>query len=95
MMGLVKFRVKPEISFLMNDPEFKRRVIAGYESQVEGQNGCGFTVKYRGYRIRFDNVESGVRGCIIYMGYAEEAPQGQQLSLCARARGGNLNERGI
>jgi hypothetical protein len=81
MMGLIKFRVKPEIGFLMEDEEFKRRIIRAYESQVEGQNGWGFTVKYKGYRIRFDNVESGVRGCIIYMGYAEAEPESIQQKI--------------
>jgi hypothetical protein len=81
MMGLVKFRVEDGLKHLMQDEEFRRRIIRAYESQVEGQNGWGFTVKYKGYRIRFDNVESGVRGCIIYRGYAEAEPESIQQKI--------------
>jgi hypothetical protein len=82
MMGLIKFRVKPEISFLMEDEEFKRRIIRAYESQVEANHGWAFTVKYKGYRVRFDiDGEASSRAIIVYKGYVLEAPQGRQLSL--------------
>jgi hypothetical protein len=82
MMGLIKFRVKPEIGFLMEDEEFRRRIIRAYESQVEANHGWGFTVKYKGYRVRFDiDGEASSRAIIVYKGYVLEAPQGQQLSL--------------
>jgi hypothetical protein len=82
MMGLVKFRVEDGLKHLMQDEEFKRRIIRAYESQVEGQNGWGFTVKYKGYRVRFDiDGEASSRAIIVYKGYVLEAPQGRQLSL--------------
>jgi hypothetical protein len=88
MMGLIKFRVEPEISFLMQDEEFKRRVIAAYEVQVEANNGWGFTVRYKGYRVRFNiNSEASCRGVITYVGYAEEKPETVQKTLF----GGQLN----
>jgi len=82
MMALIKFRVEDGLKHLMADPEFKRRIVRAYESQVEGQGGWGFTVKYKGYRIRFD-IDRGqsCRGLTIYVGYALEEPQGRQLSL--------------
>jgi len=82
MMALIKFRVEDGLKHLMADPEFKRRIIAAYESQVEGQGGWGFTIKYKGYRIRFDiDDKQSCRGLTIYVGYALEEPQGRQLSL--------------
>jgi hypothetical protein len=82
MMALIKFRVEDSLKHLMADPEFKRRIIAAYESQVEGQGGWGFTVRYKGYRIRFD-IDSGqsCRGLTVYVGYALDEPEGRQLSL--------------
>jgi hypothetical protein len=43
MMALIKFRVEDGLKHLMADPEFKRRIVRAYESQVEGQGGWGFT----------------------------------------------------
>jgi hypothetical protein len=66
----------------MQDEEFKRRIIKAYESQVEGQGGWGFTVRYKGYRIRFDiDDEASSRSCLVYLGYAEEEPKSVQKSL--------------
>jgi hypothetical protein len=82
MMALIKFRVEDGLKHLMQDEEFKRRIVRAYESQVEGQGGWGFTVKYKGYRIRFDiDDKASSRGCLVYLGYAEEQPEGRQLSL--------------
>jgi hypothetical protein len=81
-MSVIKFRVEDGLKHLMQDEEFKRRIIRAYESQVEGQGGWGFTVRYKGYRIRFD-VDDGqsCRGLTVYVGYALEEPEGRQLSL--------------
>jgi len=82
MMALIKFRVKDELKHLMQDEEFRRHIIKAYESQVEGQGGWGFTVKYKGYRIRFDiDDKQSCRGCLVYLGYAEEEPKSVQKSL--------------
>jgi hypothetical protein len=82
MMAPIKFRVEDGLKHLMQDEEFKRRIIAAYESQVEGQDGWGFTVRYKGYRIRFDiDDKQSCRGLTVYVGYALEEPEGRQLSL--------------
>jgi len=82
MMALIKFRVEDELKHLMQDEEFRRRIIKAYESQVEGQGGWGFTVKYKGYRIRFDiDDKASSRSCLVYLGYAEEEPKSVQKSL--------------
>jgi hypothetical protein len=82
MMALIKFRVEDSLKHLMADPEFKRRVIRAYEVQVEQNHGWGFTVRYKGYMIRFD-VDDGqsCRGLTVYMGYALEEPEGRQTTL--------------
>ena len=81
MMALIKFRVEDGLKALMQDEEFRRRIVVAYESQVEANHGWGFTVRYKGWKVRFDIVESGCKGLIIYEGYALEEPQGRQLSL--------------
>jgi hypothetical protein len=81
MMGLVKFRVEDDLKHLMQIEEFRQKVVRAYEVQVEGQGGWGFRVRYKGYRIRFDNIESGVRGLIIYEGHLEEEPATIQQKL--------------
>jgi hypothetical protein len=82
MMALIKFRVEDGLKHLMQDEEFKRRVIRAYEVQVEQNHGWGFTVRYKGYRIRFDiDDKQSSRGLTVYVGYALEGPQGRQLSL--------------
>ena len=81
-MALIKFRVEDGLKHLMADPEFKRRIVAAYESQVEGQGGWGFTVKYKGYRIRFDiDDAASSRGLTVYTGYALEEPKTVQKTL--------------
>jgi hypothetical protein len=82
MMTLIKFRVEDGLKHLMQDEEFRKRIIKAYESQVEGQGGWGFTVRYKGYRIRFDiDDKQSCRGLTVYVGYALEEPEGRQLSL--------------
>jgi hypothetical protein len=82
MMALIKFRVEDSLKHLMQDEEFRRRIVRAYEVQVEQNHGWGFTVKYKGYQIRFDvdDVTSSC-GCLVYLGTAEEQPEGHQLSL--------------
>ena len=82
MRAAVKIRVEDRLKALMLDQEFRRRVIRAYESQVEQNHGWGFTVRYKGYRIRFDIDDKQSRpGLTVYVGYAEEQPQGRQLTL--------------
>jgi hypothetical protein len=82
MMTLIKFRVEDGLKHLMQDEEFRKRIIKAYESQVEGQGGWGFTVRYKGYRIRFDiDDKASSRSCLVYLGYAEEEPKSVQKSL--------------
>jgi len=82
MMALIKFRVEESLKALMQDPEFRQRIIRAYEQQVEANHGWGFTVRYKGYRIRFDiDDKASTRGCLVYLGYAEEEPKGRQLNL--------------
>ena len=82
MMGLVKFRVEESLKALMQDPEFRQRIIRAHEQQVEANYGWGFTVRYKDYRIRFEiDDKASSRGCLVYLGYAVEEPQGRQLSL--------------
>jgi hypothetical protein len=84
MKAAVKIRVEDELKAFMQDEEFRRRIIRAYEVQVEGQGGWGFTVRYKGYRIRFDIDDNASRpGLTVYVGYALEKPkpQGRQLTL--------------
>jgi hypothetical protein len=82
MMALIKCRVEDGLKHLMQDEEFKRRMIRAYEVQVEQNHGWGFTVKYKGYRIRFDiDDKASSRGCLVYLGYALEEPEDHQTIL--------------
>ncbi|MEM2463104.1 MAG: hypothetical protein QXY07_00285 [Candidatus Bathyarchaeia archaeon] len=85
MMGLVKFRVEKDLQHLMQDEEFKRRMIRAYEVQVEQNHGWGFTVRYKGYVIRFEDDEKTsveTRGRVrVYVGYAVEKPKTVQKTL--------------
>jgi hypothetical protein len=82
MMTVIKFRVEDGLKHLMADPEFKRRIVRAYENQVERNHGWGFTVKYKGYRIRFDvDDKQSCRGLTVYVGYALEEPEGRQTTL--------------
>jgi hypothetical protein len=82
MMTLIKFRVEDELKHLMQDEEFKRRIKTAYENQVERNHGWGFTVKYKGYRIRFDiDDKQSCRGLTVYVGYALEKPETIQTTL--------------
>jgi len=82
MMALIKFRVEDGLKPLMLDPEFRQRVIRAYENQVERHHGWGFTVKYKGYRIRFDySDELSSAAVIVYVGRLQEAQIGRQATI--------------
>ena len=82
MMALIKFRVEDGLKHLMLDPEFRRRVICAYENQVEKHHGWGFTVRYKGYRIRFDIDDKQSSRCLtVYVGCALEEPKSVQTAL--------------
>ena len=86
MAGCVKFRVEEDIKFLMQDQEFRRRVITAYTNQVEANGGWGFTVHYKGYRIRFDLKQPSPHPLVrVYEGYAEEKPATQQTKILEAA----------
>ena len=81
-MAVIKIRVEDGLKHLMLDPEFKQRVKNAYFSQVEANHGWGFTVRYKGYRIRFDiDDKQSCQGLTVYVGYAEEQPEGHQVTL--------------
>jgi len=78
----IKIRVEDELKPLMMDQDFRQRVINAYFQQVEGNGGWGFTVKYKGYRIRFDiDDKESSKKLLVYKGYAEEKPETRQITL--------------
>jgi|YelNatPaOPRAMG01_1025707.scaffolds.fasta_scaffold168093_1 hypothetical protein len=82
MKAQIKIRVEDKLKTLMQDQEFRRRAIRAYENQVEQNHGWGFTVRYQGYRVRFDIDEKiSTQNCIVYVGYAEEKPDTLQKTL--------------
>jgi len=82
MMALIKFRVEDGIKHLMYDEEFRRRAINAYMVQVEQNHGWGFTIRYKGYRIRFDlDGRASSAAVTVYMGYADETPENVQKTL--------------
>jgi hypothetical protein len=81
-MAVIKFRVEDGLKHLMQDEEFRRRIVRAYEVQVEANHGWGFTVRYEGYRIRFDiNDRASSAAVTVYVGYAEEEPKSIQQNL--------------
>jgi hypothetical protein len=81
-MAAIKFHVEDGLKALMADSEFKRRIIAAYQAQVEANHGWGFTVRYKGYIIRFDiDDKQSSRGLTVYLGYALEEPEDHQTTL--------------
>jgi hypothetical protein len=82
MMAVIKFHVEDGLKALMADPEFRERVKNAYFSQVEANHGWGFTVRYKGYRVRFDiDEKQSSRGLTVYLGYALEEPEDHQTTL--------------
>jgi len=80
------FRVEEDIKFLMEDPDFKRKVFNAYLNQVEANGGWGFTVKHKGYRVRFDLKQPSPHPLVrVYEGYAEEKPATQQTKILESA----------
>jgi len=80
---MIKIRVEDGLKYLMRNQEFRRRVIRAYEVQVKQNHGWGFTVRFQGYRIRFDMVNDLTlpKGLVVYEGYAQEKPVGLQKTL--------------
>ncbi|MEM2546851.1 MAG: hypothetical protein QXM37_04385 [Candidatus Bathyarchaeia archaeon] len=74
--------VEPSVEWLMDDERFVEKVKAAYLVQVCLNNGWGFTVRHKGYRIRFDlqNI-TGFKLPRIYEGVVLEEPKTVQLSL--------------
>jgi hypothetical protein len=58
-----------------NNEEFAEKIVKAYHGQVVCNGGWGFTVKYKGYRIRFD-LANATRNSIpqIYQAIIEEEP---------------------
>jgi len=77
----VVFAKLPEIAELQTT-EFAEKVKRAYNVQVVCNHGWGFTVKHRGYRVRFDlpNTTS-YKLPRIYEPCIEEGQKGRQLSL--------------
>jgi hypothetical protein len=67
---------------LAGDEEFVLKVQRAYLNQVVFNHGWGFTVRHRGWRVRFD-LQNTTKNKIprIYEGYVEEAPETIQTIL--------------
>jgi hypothetical protein len=67
---------------LAGDEEFVLKVQRAYLNQVVFNHGWGFTVRHKGWRVRFDRENTTKSKIpIIYEGYVEEAPQTTQTVL--------------
>ncbi|MEM3828590.1 MAG: hypothetical protein QXP36_05200 [Conexivisphaerales archaeon] len=74
--------VEPSVEWLMDDERFVEKVKRAYNSQVCLNNGWGFTVRHKGYRIRFDLPNTtGYKLPRIYECCVLEKPQTVQFSL--------------
>ncbi|MEM3824420.1 MAG: hypothetical protein QXH87_05740, partial [Candidatus Bathyarchaeia archaeon] len=74
--------VEPSVEWLLDDAKFVEKVKRAYNVQVCLNNGWGFTVRHKGYRVRFDLPNAtGYRLPRVYEGYVEEEPETVQLSL--------------
>ncbi|MEM3579342.1 MAG: hypothetical protein QXL54_03855 [Candidatus Bathyarchaeia archaeon] len=74
--------VEPSVGWLLDDERFVEKVKRAYQQQVEANGGWGFTVRHKGYRVRFDLPNAtGFKLPRIYEGYVEEEPQTVQMSL--------------
>lgn len=74
--------VEPEIEWLLDDEDFVEKVKAAYLIQVCFNNGWGFTVRHKGYKIRFDLPNTiGYKLPRVYEGVVLEEPKTVQLSL--------------
>lgn len=86
--------VEPKCEFLLEDEYFVEKVRIAYIVQVEYNHGWGFTVRHKGYRIRFDlQNTTGYKLPIIYEGYAVEEPEnGREVEKMLRNIINNENE---
>ncbi|MBS7616514.1 hypothetical protein KEJ45_04885 [Candidatus Bathyarchaeota archaeon] len=82
-LGKITFAaVEPTADSLMNDKKFVEKVKTAYRVQVELNHGWGFTVRHRGFVIRFDLQNStGYKLPRVYEGHVLEEPKTVQLSL--------------
>jgi hypothetical protein len=71
---------------LANDEEFVLKVQKAYLNQVVFNHGWGFTVRHKGWRIRFD-LENTTKNKIprIYEPCIEEEPKAVQITLDGNA----------
>jgi hypothetical protein len=77
----VVFAKLPEVAWLQTE-EFAEKVKRAYYVQVVCNHGWGFTVKHKGWRVRFDLPNStGYRLPRIYTPCIEEGPVGRQTTL--------------
>jgi len=69
---------------LADDKEFVEKVLRAYYSQVVCNHGWGFTVKHKGWRVRYD-LQNTTENKIprIYEACVEEKPEGRQTTLLA------------
>ncbi|MEM1539739.1 MAG: hypothetical protein QXK33_04945 [Candidatus Bathyarchaeia archaeon] len=74
--------VEPSFERLIDDEDFVEKVKAAYLLQVCINNGWGFTVRHKGYRIRFDlQNTTGWKLPRIYEGVVLEEPETVQKTL--------------
>ncbi|MEM2254818.1 MAG: hypothetical protein QXD73_04440 [Candidatus Bathyarchaeia archaeon] len=74
--------VEPSVEWLMDDERFVEKVKRAYQQQVEANGGWGFTVRHKGYRVRFDLQNTkGWKLPRIFEGCVLEEPKTVQLSL--------------
>jgi len=81
-LNCIRYALIPEEIKNLLDEAFAEKIVKAFQAQVEANHGWGFTVRYKGYRVRFD-LENATKNKIpiIYEGYVEEAPQTTQTVL--------------
>jgi len=67
---------------LADDEEFVLKVQRAYLNQVVFNHGWGFTVRHKGWRVRFD-LQNTTKNVVpnVYLPSVEEAPQTTQVAL--------------
>jgi len=67
---------------LADDEEFAYKVQTAYQNQVGRHHGWGFTVRHKGYRVRFD-LQNTTKNMVpdVYKPSVEETPQTIQTLL--------------
>ena len=81
-LNCIRYALIPKEMKNLLDEAFAEKIVKAFHVQVEANHGWGFTVRYKGYRVRFD-LENATKNKIpiIYEGYVEEAPQTAQATL--------------